>query len=64
VVERIGDRVAGRVGIAAPVFGAGGALLGALALTLPESRRRPGLTKTVRDSAAALSRTLGAPESA
>jgi DNA-binding IclR family transcriptional regulator len=60
VAELEGDRVAGLLGVSAPVFGAGGALLGALTLTLPATRRKAGLAARVRAAAQALSRELGA----
>lgn len=61
VAEISGDRVEGLSGIAAPVFGAQAELVGALTLSLPSSRLKPGLAEEVRRAAAELSRRLGAP---
>lgn len=58
---RTGDRVPELTGISAPVWGADGALAGALTLTLPEQRLRPGLAAQVLAAAAQLSARLGAP---
>lgn len=60
VAELDGDRVEGLAGIAAPVFRAGGELVGALTLSLPSSRLKAGLAEEVRRAAAQLSRRLGA----
>ncbi len=57
--ETDGDRVPGLSGISAPVFGAGGQLVGALTLTMPTARKRPGFVQTVRKAAASLTRALG-----
>lgn len=61
VAEISGDRVEGLSGVAAPVFGAQAELVGALTLSLPSSRLKPGLAEEVRRAAAELSRRLGAP---
>lgn len=58
VVELAGDRVAGLVGISAPVFGPAQVLVGALTLTVPAERRRASFAATVRRAAAALSAEL------
>jgi len=55
-----GDRVPGLTGISAPVWGAAGELLGALTLTLPDTRAKPAHVQTVRESARRLSQRLGA----
>jgi DNA-binding IclR family transcriptional regulator len=55
-----GDRVPGLTGISAPVWRAGGKLAGALTLTLPHTRLKPGLADAVVQSARALSGRLGA----
>lgn len=54
-----GDRVAELTGISAPVFGPGGALAGALTLTMPTSRMNDAYVPAVRSAAEALSRRLG-----
>jgi len=54
-----GDRTPEIAGIAAPVFGAGGALDGALTLTMPIERSNPGLAPKVVEAARRLSRLLG-----
>lgn len=54
-----GDRVAGLTGISAPVWRAGGELVGALTLTVPEQRARPAFVDAVRASAARLTQALG-----
>lgn len=56
---RTGDRVPELTGISAPVWGADGGLVGALTLTLPEQRLRPGLLAQVVAAAAQLSARLG-----
>ncbi len=61
VVELSGDRVADVAGVSAPVYGPQGELAGALTLSFPVTRRRPGFAGQVRDAAKALSRALGAP---
>lgn len=53
-----GDRVAGLMGISAPVFNAGG-LAGALTLTLPSSRWKTSFKGLVVKAAAELTATLG-----
>lgn len=55
-----GDRVPGLTGISAPVFGPGGALVGALTLTLPSTRMKARFVAEVRQAAAELSAQLGA----
>lgn len=55
-----GDRVPGLTGISAPVFGTGGALVGALTLTLPSQRMNPRFIADVRAAAADLGAQLGA----
>jgi DNA-binding IclR family transcriptional regulator len=60
-VQVAGDRVAGLVGISAPVWNAAGELVGALTLTAPEARVQPAFTDELRASAARLSARLGAP---
>ena len=54
-----GDRVPGLTGISAPVWAAGGTLAGALTLTLPDQRLKPGLEAAVRGAAQRLSERLG-----
>ena len=54
-----GDRVADIAGISAPVFGAGGELVGAITLTLPTHRYKERFVGPVREAAAAVSRKLG-----
>lgn len=54
-----GDRVPGLAGIAAPVWKAGGELVGALTLTAPDLRMKPGFVDEVREAAARLSGALG-----
>jgi hypothetical protein len=60
VIELQDNHVTGLLGISAPLWGSGGVLLGALALTLPLTRRNAGLGPRVRAAAQALSRDLGA----
>jgi DNA-binding IclR family transcriptional regulator len=55
-----GDRVPGLTGISAPVWGAAGELLGALTLTLPDTRLKATYANTVRQAARRLSQRLGA----
>jgi DNA-binding IclR family transcriptional regulator len=62
LAELDGDRVEGLAGLAAPVFRAGGELVGALTLSLPSSRLKPGLGETLRKAASQLSRRLGAEQ--
>lgn len=59
VLVSSGDRVAGLTGISAPVWGAGGELVGALTLTLPDTRLKPGFATAVRRAAQSLSQRLG-----
>jgi len=54
-----GDRVPDLTGISAPVFDAGGGLVGALTLTLPAQRMQPAFTSALRESARRLTRQLG-----
>ncbi len=53
-----GDRVPGLMGISAPVFDGTG-LIGALTLTLPSVREKPGFANIVRQAAQALTDQLG-----
>ncbi len=55
----VGDRAPGLVGIAAPVWNAQPALIGALTLTGPEQRMQPAFVGALRQSAAALTHQLG-----
>jgi DNA-binding IclR family transcriptional regulator len=50
----IGDRVPGLVGVSAPVCRGGSELVGALTLTVPESRFKAAFVEALRASAAAL----------
>jgi DNA-binding IclR family transcriptional regulator len=59
VVVVSGDRVPELTGISAPVFGADGGLLGALTLTLPTGRLKPGFTPAVKAAAQRLTQRLG-----
>ena len=59
VVLLSGDRVPDLTGISAPVFGAAGALVGALTLTLPSGRLKPAFKEVVRTAAQRLSLRLG-----
>jgi DNA-binding IclR family transcriptional regulator len=54
-----GDRIKDLTGISAPVLGVDGKLLGALTLTLPTSRMKPGFSEAVRRSAHRLTLRLG-----
>ncbi|MDP1533891.1 MAG: IclR family transcriptional regulator C-terminal domain-containing protein, partial [Rubrivivax sp.] len=54
-----GDRVAGLTGIAAPVWGPGAALAGAITLTLPDQRMQPHFEAAVRAAAARATVRLG-----
>lgn len=60
-----GQKVAGAVGIGAPVFGLDGKVLGGLCVTVPDTRiaakDRPRLGTLVRATAAELSAVMGAP---
>ncbi len=62
-----GQKLAGAVGIGAPVFGLDGKVLGSLCVTVPETRiaakDRPRLGALVRATAAELSAVMGAPRS-
>ncbi len=58
-VQVSGDRVPGLVGISAPVWGSGQELVGALTLTVPESRAKPSFVGALRASAARLTAALG-----
>lgn len=66
VATSYGQRIPGAVGIAAPVFGPDGRVLGDVSLTLPEIRfdvRKHGtLSNHVGSCADRISRSLGAPE--
>ena len=55
------DRVPDLTGVSAPVFGADGALVGALTLTMPSSRKRASFPAAVRKAAAQLTQRLGGP---
>lgn len=59
VVVLVGDREPELAGIAAPVFDARRALLGALTLTMPRSRLQPTWAETVLSAARELSAQLG-----
>jgi DNA-binding IclR family transcriptional regulator len=61
VIETVADRTDDLAGVSAPVFGTEGTLLGALTLTMPASRYRPGFAPVVKDAAKRLSLALGAP---
>lgn len=61
-VELHGDRVPELTGISAPVWRAGGELVGALTLTLPSYRARPQWAPAVRQAAARLTDLLGGTE--
>lgn len=54
-----GDRLPELSGIAAPVFGVGGRLAGALGLTLPTARLKPQFSQDLRAAAQRLSERLG-----
>ena len=54
-----GDRVAGLVGVSAPVWNAAHELVGALTLTAPEPRFDPAFTQALRESASRISGALG-----
>lgn len=55
----IGDRVPGLVGVSAPVWRGGTELVGALTLTVPESRFNVGFVEDLRAAAADLCGQLG-----
>jgi DNA-binding IclR family transcriptional regulator len=59
VVALVGDRVPELAGVSAPVFEAGGHLVGALTLTMPKERYVESHVAVVREAAAALSEQLG-----
>lgn len=54
-----GDRVPGLVGVSAPVWRSGRALVGALTLTVPEQRFQPSFVPALREAAALLTARLG-----
>lgn len=58
-----GDKIAGAVGISAPIFGSGGSVMGCISVTVPEGRITPTaerrLGELVRRVASRLSATLG-----
>jgi DNA-binding IclR family transcriptional regulator len=62
------ERNSGGAGVAAPLFGPSGTLLGALSAAIPTSRYAPELKRRtqalVREAAATISRRLGAPPDA
>jgi DNA-binding IclR family transcriptional regulator len=62
-----GQKIAGAVGISAPVFGVDGKVVGSLCVTVPESRisakDHPRLGAMVSSAARRLSQALGAPHS-
>jgi DNA-binding IclR family transcriptional regulator len=51
-VHSVGDRIPGLVGVSAPVFKGDGQLVGALTLTVPESRFKEQFVEDLRASAA------------
>lgn len=63
-VVMTGDRVAGLVGVSAPVWNGARELVGALTLTAPESRFDPGFTQALREAAGRLSAALGGSQDA
>jgi len=54
-----GDRIAGLVGVSAPVWKDRDALVGALTLTVPEARFKPHFIAELRAAAAQISQQLG-----
>lgn len=58
-VMTTGDRIAGLVGISAPVWNSANELIGALTLTVPEQRTHPSLIDELRQSATRLTAALG-----
>jgi len=59
VIALVGDRVPELAGVSAPVFEAGGQLVGAITLTFPKERFMESHVLTVRAAAAALTQQLG-----
>ena len=59
VIGLKGDRKAELAGVSAPVFDAGGQLVGALTLTMPVQRYSERHLKPVRDAAIVLTTALG-----
>ncbi|HET6263400.1 MAG TPA: IclR family transcriptional regulator [Usitatibacter sp.] len=59
VVAVVGDRSPDLAGVAAPVFGADGALAGAVTLTMPTSRFTPQHAEPVKAAARSISERLG-----
>jgi len=61
-----GQKIAGAVGINAPVFGVGGAIVGSLGVTIPEIRAAgvdmERLTNLVMNAAESLSEVIGGPK--
>jgi DNA-binding IclR family transcriptional regulator len=57
----VGDRVPDIAGISAPVFGAGGELVGAITLSLPTHRYKKNFIGPVRAAAATVTARLGGP---
>jgi len=60
-VVLVADRVPDLAGASAPVFEAGGTLVGAVTLIMPASRCRPDHADQVREAAVELTRELGGP---
>jgi DNA-binding IclR family transcriptional regulator len=58
-VALVGDRSPDLAGIAAPVFGAQGALAGAVTLTMPAHRFRKGYSAAVKSAAHEITTSLG-----
>ena len=59
VVTMVGDRLPELAGVASPVFGADGALAGALTLTMPAERLESGFDRIVLAQARHLTEMLG-----
>ncbi|HEY0293951.1 MAG TPA: IclR family transcriptional regulator [Bordetella sp.] len=59
VVTLVGDRLPELAGVASPVFGAGGELVGALTLTMPAERLESGFDRIVLAHARKLTALLG-----
>lgn len=57
-IHAVSDRVPGLVGVSAPVFKGHGQLVGALTLTVPESRFKNQFVDDLRASAALLCQQL------